>query len=209
MVTHRTWTDSETKLMIEQYPILGRSGIAKLLPHRPRKSIEMKAFRLGLKQTPDIRGDGFSLEVISNLTVNDKAYVAGFFDGEGTIGIIARKPHQKSKTLNCYHQLHVSCTNTNEEVIKYLHELFGGSIFKAWDTRGKRRACYRWGLTSRKAKEFLQAILPYLIVKKQEATIAIEFQAAFEYSPYILPPQTIEKRNGYAAELTRLKGRIH
>jgi len=206
MVTHTFWTEAEIELIKREYPIIGRSGIYKLLPYRSYKSIDSKANRLKLIQNYECRISRFDSVFLANLTEPTKAYIAGFFDGEGTIGIITRK--RPYNTANPNHQLFVSCTNTNEPVIHYLHSIFGGSIFHANDTRGKRRTCLRWALNSAKAMQFLSCLLPYLIVKRDEAIIAIKLQATYEHTQYIVSAEVIKSRNFYASELTRLKGRI-
>ena len=207
MVTHTFWTEAEIELIKREYPIIGRSGIYKLLPYRSYKSIDSKANRFHLRQHYEYRNSSFDTEFLEGLPEATKAYVAGFFDGEGTIGVRTRK--RPYNTTNPNHQMFISCSNTNEEVIRYLHKLFNGSFFICYDARGKRRTCYRWGLTSRKVKQFLESIYPYLVVKKEEAAVAIALANTFEHEGYVIPAEVIEKRNLYASELTRLKGRIH
>jgi hypothetical protein len=36
---------------------------------------------------------------------------------------------------------------------------------------------YRWKIAGQAASEFLKAVLPYLVIKRKQAEIAIEFQA--------------------------------
>mgnify|MGYP001617389708 FL=1 len=207
MVTHTIWTEAEIELLKREYPTIGRLGIYELLPYRSHKSIDSKANRLELIQNYENRFSRFGSVFLANLTEPVKAYIAGFFDGEGTIGTRTRK--RPYKTTNPNHQLFVSCTNTNEPVVHYLHSIFEGNLFYKTDTRGKRRPILRWTLQSAKAMQFLSYLLPYLIVKRDEAIIAIKLQTTYEHTQYIVSPEVIKRRNFYASELTRLKGRLH
>ena len=42
--------------------------------------------------------------------------------------------------------------------------------------KAPRRDTFRWTLTSLKAQAFLEDLLPYLIIKREHALIAIDFQ---------------------------------
>jgi len=73
---------------------------------------------------------------------------------------------------------------------------------------GNKRAAYRWYLTSGKASQFLQAVLPYLIVKKAEAVLAIGFQNSKVRSCKRLSPDVINERQAMMSRLSALKCRI-
>ena len=110
------------------------------------------------------------------------AYAAGFFDGEGTIGINAQKPNEKNgRTLTMY-SLKIDIRNTNKEVLVWFKKNFNGNI-KYYSIEQLRGSTYnsgkpqwRWNISSNQAKDFLEAILPYLIVKRKQAELAITFQ---------------------------------
>ena len=101
------------------------------------------------------------------------AYIAGIFDGEGSIGI--RK--QKGR----YYQLAIALGMTNEYIPNLLMFSFGGTVYK--DIRPDPcQVFWVWHIASRKANVFLEAILPYLKLKRNEAELAIKFQRAFCYN---------------------------
>ena len=63
-----------------------------------------------------------------------------------------------------------------KDVLKWVVEHFGGqiSVKKNWNTKWKQR--YDWTLTGYNSMEkFILAILPYLIIKRQQAFVALEF----------------------------------
>ena len=110
------------------------------------------------------------------LKVETLAYVAGLFDGEGSI-VIGCSLGRTNRKNPCYF-LQVGITNTDRELIDWLHRTFGGHVSdnSHSPSRSKQRPCWAWRVTSRQAHGFLKKILPYLRTKKTQANIAIEFQ---------------------------------
>lgn len=99
-------------------------------------------------------------------------YIAGFFDGEGSIGIYYR---QRNKD-----RFHLRTQLTNNEnkdarrLMTYLANKFGGNLSEQNTLSGRIK--YNWQLNSDKAAYFLRKIEPYLILKKAQAIIAINWQ---------------------------------
>lgn len=101
------------------------------------------------------------------------AYLAGIIDGEGTfyIGIT-----NKGRKFNS----RIYVVNTNEELIKWLKDTFGGLIYKRtsksnpqWKTR------YEWVLDKSAIDTVCHLLIPYLIIKKKHAEIMIDYRNSF------------------------------
>src|SRR3989304_1851117 len=98
----------------------------------------------------------------------DIAYFAGFFDGEGSVGIYYT---HRIKGPSC----RISLCNNDPRPLQKALELFGGKIrprfrkFRA-DKCGIRNnwEWYAWG---KQAEKFLLAVLPHLLIKKNQAEI--------------------------------------
>ena len=103
------------------------------------------------------------------------AYFAGYFDGEGSIGIYKHK--SKSCKRGYTFELLCQISSTEHEVIWLFREKFGGSFrsFKHKETKKKR--IWMCQICSRQALKFLQRIYPFLKLKKAIAQLAIEFQS--------------------------------
>jgi hypothetical protein len=99
----------------------------------------------------------------------ETAYAAGFFDGEGSINI--RRPGKKPKCAG--HKLVVSLAQTVEAPLLWLRERWGGSITRL----ARPTLTWEWSVSCRLAGRFLQDVLPFLIVKRKEAEVAIAFQS--------------------------------
>jgi|GEM_PF-4159330 len=89
--------------------------------------------------------------------MNDIIWIAGFFDGEGSIHLT---------TNGC---IQVRIYNKNIDALKFIQSKFpAGRIYKY-------NSCYNIRFNGKKALTFLEAILPYLKVRKKEAELAVEY----------------------------------
>lgn len=108
----------------------------------------------------DISGDVYNLP-----------YAAGLLDGEGCISITG----YNQKKRKGYHLL-VSIANTNKECLKKVqHDVKLGKIY----SHRKKEGCKQVHIlhfTQKESLDFLQKVCPFLIIKKKEAELAIEFQ---------------------------------
>lgn len=109
------------------------------------------------------------------MTKTQLAYIAGFFDGEGSI-TIAKHFHQKG-CLGPVYTLRIQVTGTDPRPIRLIQKYFGGSIMKRTNTGPRNKPLYQLCICSRGALRFLEAIGPYLLIKKELAIVGIEFQS--------------------------------
>jgi len=110
--------------------------------------------------------------MLNKISEVDKAYIAGIVDGEGCIGYYNANP-DKEGTPYCHPSINV--TNTNKEVIEWLHKITG--IGRASEIRfndGKRRTAYQWQLAKKQqVRQFLEVIRPYLRIKAAQADVLL------------------------------------
>ena len=99
------------------------------------------------------------------------AYVAGIFDGEGSISISARESHGY-RTIG----VSICVVNTKEWLITFLKMQFGGYIYFRDTPESQHKNSWQWTKQGKKAVEFLELILPYLQLKRPQAELAIQFQ---------------------------------
>lgn len=108
-----------------------------------------------------------------------KSYVAGFFDGEGCIS--AQAYYQKGK-YEKYPRItmQINVTQSSIEVLEFIQKVFGGNIKLHIKESDKWKNCYRLTITGRdKMKFFLESILDYSIVKKDEIILGLELVNTF------------------------------
>ncbi len=141
-----------------------------------------------------------------------KAYTAGIVDGEGYVGItrsVQRAPYRTPRYM-----LKVQIGMTDKIVIDWLVEKFGFNLYiKRPDFKHRRRAVFTADLQSIKAESFLKLIKPWLICKKEQALLGIEFQRNCTlYAKKIgfrrrLNDVEVDKRHQYYLKIRDLNGR--
>ncbi len=97
------------------------------------------------------------------------SYIAGLFDGEGCISIC------KSKARNHY-TLRAQVSMANEFIPTWLHSCFEGSVSLRPRIGENWKDMWAWIVCAKKAVVFIKAVIPYLILKKPQAEIALQFQ---------------------------------
>jgi len=135
-----------------------------------------------------------------DIRVEDKylAYIAGLFDGEVALGIV--------RTGRSY-SLHISYMKTNYDILKYLSNIFGGSVRRVKSQPYYRFNVWQWYIGAGYAYRTLRKLYPFLRIKKEPAAICIEFFERFwqGYSHKLKPVSN--KRQGigahYMAQLKR------
>jgi hypothetical protein len=107
-------------------------------------------------------------------TETDYMKVAMIIDCEGNIQI-SGKP-------GCQYQLKITVAQTNPALPRWCVERFGGYFLpQFYDKKPKNNAdAYRWRIQSYPAAELLKKCLDHFIMKRNQAEIAIKFQATFK-----------------------------
>jgi len=132
------------------------------------------------------------------------SYLAGFFDGEGCIGVT--RGHGTS-----YYLLTVSVTNTKREVLEIYRHVFGGSIVKTKREVG-HKDCYVWKVQSRKAELFLIAMHGRLMLKREQLETALQFRELFK-GKHVLPrgnaDQTLPEHDAKRSNVIALREDVY
>ena len=101
---------------------------------------------------------------------SDAAYMAGLFDGEGSIDFTKRKEKKRSGTYNC-RRVSMEISMTDQSVIRWVHEVLGvGTVVKK-PRKGLRKngtkylMQWRWRCTFRDAYYVCRVFWPYAHTK--------------------------------------------
>lgn len=135
------------------------------------------------------------------------AYIAGFFDGEGSVTIHQNaKPSPRGKNPN--HTLQVSIGNTDPRVLVRVHEEFGGGFCYRKRIKANHRKIAQWQARSRSALAFLEAIQPYIEMKCDQVAVAIAFQRSKQpYRRNLVSAETIAWRETQRQTIRSLNAR--
>jgi len=137
-------------------------------------------------------------------------------DGEGSFSIVktfsVQRKRDGSKQKYITYKCMVSVTNTNKEVMDWIAKTFGGKVLigSNENRNPKYKTRYSWFRTSHEDIEtFTLGILPYLIVKRKQALITLEFCKTY-YTGRIgsqeLSSEVTAKRDELRREMMRLNG---
>lgn len=114
------------------------------------------------------------------------AYAAGLIDGEGCILI------QQSRGETYHHLVTVGMTEKALSVLKALEASYGGNTKLARAATQKWDAAYAWTVAGPAATRLLRDVEPHLILKSEQARIALLVARIREE----LPPRWPNKPNG-------------
>lgn len=107
------------------------------------------------------------------LSIAQAAYTAGLVDGEGHISIGRSLSRNKRRWE---YSAHVGITNTNMLILTWCHRTTRlGSITPKEKREQGWKAAFQWKLRSWEIPNFLLEILPYLVAKRQQAELMLEF----------------------------------
>ena len=99
------------------------------------------------------------------------AYAAGIFDGEGYVDIYQATLSKASKNRSLY--VRVIISQKDGKVMNWLQDNFGGYVRKE---KRNKNYIYRWSIASKSASKFLSTIYPFLVIKKEQAKLTIQFE---------------------------------
>ena len=172
MRQYRKWTKEEIETVLREYPYVRAEDLAKKL-NRPCGSIYRIAKRFGIRKDPKAlsriktevspsrkRTMEIAKQIMREISKEDLIYIAGLFDGEGSVTLYEKRDKYRIKNL----RLEAQIANTHKETLEWIKDLFKlGSVYKGARVR---KQTYHYFVGDWQAAVFLTAILPYLKIKK-------------------------------------------
>lgn len=139
----------------------------------------------------------------------NRAYAAGVVDGEGTIAI---NRHRNNPRYNWSYGLFCSVTNTNLDLLNWLELTFGLGVVRPQTHRSSKphwKPKYAWVLRVEEIPLFLPLIQPYLLVKRRQAELMLEFIEGTRYTGMHRPltPEEVIRKHEIFTEIGRLNMR--
>jgi len=164
----REWTEEEIKILRELYGKVPARVIAGKLG-RSVYSIVHKANRLGLRSSVRLRVLDRTKPSNINLTREMATYLAGLIDGDGCISI---RPYGKKHTFSP----RIEVSSKNYDFLEKLKNIIGGgSISRQVDRRNGSITYHLYFEKLEDCKKILEAITPFLILKKRQGELLLEF----------------------------------
>lgn len=138
------------------------------------------------------------------------ARLAAYIDGEGCIRIAGVKGATPYSRRVLY--VEVTITNTDVRLGAWLQATFGGSVYvsKANAKNPKWSPAVAWVVGSRHAATLLEYCLPYFLIKREQANVALSFQSTIvadrRYGCKGRPVELIDQQMKLRDQLQTLKG---
>jgi len=129
----------------------------------------------------------------------DLAYIAGFFDGEGSVYI--RRGKRTGMVSEAF-WLTAKMENMDRGVLDYIQGFFGGCI--SVQSRNSTGTVWRLAIVANQAYRFLLAVLPYLRIKRKHAEIGILFQRDMKPGFKHISDEELQRRVTLRRQLKRL-----
>lgn len=158
-VREGTWTQKEISILKKFYRTATMEVLLKKLKGRSVHAIRTRAYHLGLH-----RPKHFAPKQIQELSIVQRAYLAGLIDGEGHISTYKRWIEPVVGIANC-----------NKKLMEQVRQLVAGRIIKTVPRKKKWKTMYQVRVVRiRDIKALLEQVLPFLIVKKRQAELMLE-----------------------------------
>lgn len=117
-----------------------------------------------------------SNSTVRGLSDTEAAYIAGLIDGEGSIMLYAR---MKGAGLR------VTVSNTYRPIIDWLLQTTeAGSAIEAPRKSSNHKVGWTWQLNAEAADSLLRQISKYLVIKRRQADLALEFRNKIQDSQW-------------------------
>jgi hypothetical protein len=146
-----------------------------------------------------------------NSRITDIAWLAGFLDGEGTFQII----NVRKTGSGPMYDAQLAATNTDIALLNRCQHIAGGSVYGP-NGRGDPRwkDSYRWALRGKKLGPLLDELLPFLVSKREQASILIALRSEVrpgaslsEWGRKPLDQDTLDRRLEYKMAMHALNHR--
>ncbi len=134
---------------------------------------------------------------MNKLTEVEKAYLAGIMDGDGCI-------HVNRKTLF----LQVSVSQCDKYFLEFLQEKIGlgkVNLHAKAGTFTYKRDSYVWQINGKEAGILLETLCKYLVLKQDQAKIALEFQKMRTPGRHRVSETTRWRQRAIAEQLSKMK----
>lgn len=97
----------------------------------------------------------------------ERAYLAGILDGEGCVSLYWRRKSARYLTPS------VQVLNTRRELIDWLQERWGGSIYQRPNNRPNYKPSWTWTIAGQLALKAIADARPYLVLKGPQADLLL------------------------------------
>ena len=103
-------------------------------------------------------------------------YIAGFFDGEGSVGLYASRSSKRHALRVCINQV---VNPASQALFDDLKATFGGGLSYPKRQKTHHNPAVSWSVYGDEAATFLRWILPHLLLKKEQVELVVGWQEKY------------------------------
>lgn len=104
------------------------------------------------------------------------AWLAGLIDGEGCISLTRRSPQRKNRCVSPSYRLILKVSMCHLETVRRCREITGlGSLHMQDAQKQHYTSAFTWFCNATDAELVIEAVLPWLVTKREEALVALDF----------------------------------
>jgi hypothetical protein len=112
------------------------------------------------------------------LSLADAAYLAGLFDGEGTLSLTAHRYSERDGTRRSHgFGVRASVANTDLGVIEFVQSVVGGGNIRREEKGDGQKTCYVLRIGAVDCRRLIPQIYPYLRIKKRQGQLLLRFMS--------------------------------
>jgi hypothetical protein len=136
-------------------------------------------------------------------TAQDCAWAAGFFEGEGSVMIVARPPARVLAALI------TDLSQVDREPLQWLRDRWSGTIPPGLRQHAGGRPFFRWRLRGPRAAKFLCDVRPVIVrpLVQRRIDLALAFQAQKTITWENRTPEYAARQRQFIAAMRALNGR--
>lgn len=140
------------------------------------------------------------LPVISE---QEAAWVAGLFEGEGTVTIATGGRERR------YTRLVIILASTDIEIVDFLQQRWKGNIRSYKPKTANANVAYNWSIANRRAQGFIKQIYPHIRTKRVKAKfdLALEMQSTKRQGTRLNSPEYREQQELFRLRMKELNRR--
>lgn len=137
-------------------------------------------------------------KVIKPMTAEQCAYLAGILDGEGYITLSRKRDHTGCRRPFSFRPL-VEVSNTNPRLLQWLEETTGFGVSRPCNrTSTAHKPAKRWACWSQQARQVVEVALEYLVLKRPQAEILLDFCSRVRSAPWLTDEEYAEQAEAHA-----------
>lgn len=141
--------------------------------------------------------------------------MAGIIDSDGSISLSKVNKKRKNPSYFTLIQLTWIANDKNLAVLEKIKTEFGGNVYKIarkpTSFNSKYKHTYKWMINNHNAIPFLERVKPFLLLKKEQAQICIDFHNEIQKNKYSrtnkIPKEEFERRDKIHEQMKSLNSK--